>query len=1176
MTSESSGTLSEFFHDGAQDDINYRDTNVHNVSVETGEVFSAEFTPKNAAKKGNQVRGDGFTIAQNDLVHEDLNGVLGIQRGSESGMEFSDFSPNNGYALRGYYRAHLDSMSSYAMEIPGKGQHRARFADESKGNRARPGSPLHASKSLHSFYPYNHSPEVLYNSFSGKMKFICSFGGRILPRPNDRRLRYVGGETKMISIPKDLTYNELVKKTTAICNHPHTIKYQLPGEDLDALISVTSDEDLHNMIEEFHDLERSSLRLRLFLVPPSDAESLCLQQTDADYQYVVAVNGMMEPGLPRNSSRENLASQISQCGNNLDYSQSCQRDTPPSFHPFERRNRTKAMNILVPKNPTAHWFNASSQTPPKSYLQSPPLSPPTGQFKDLKRSPNNFTSPDGHEFYSPYAVDKPQAAYDNSYNLGNSGYCYNHPSDAMPLSYYQKENTHLLESNKASEPFSQNRTFKRCMTFQPSYQNDLDCQMSVSKDIPLHSERLIHSRDINLLPSPRVGFQAKPSYGMHHAISDPQLLCEERYNVTSIETISPAPSNFSGEMSPSLEIFSTSPEMSMQWPELRDQKQLMTKNEHQKTLKEPEFNKEYAEWDPNSINWIKQKNAYSPQEGSYFGIKDICTPKAYGGRNSFNPLVSPSNSTTNCRENCNDPNTCWETTSKPQVSENRTFAPPPIREQCHDLNSSAKLFFVRPNETTNEKHAASGTTKNTEDGFCLSHELQPAYHMNSTDTSGFFLDSNDPRITDISFPNSASGAAFAQNVAIRGNISNGKLEEENCDRISNQNHDSGDEEFFEFQLSDNSHHCRVQEQRILGEGNANNTPPDAPLSSSVLSRVQDEPSDGLPPLGENRESESVPTKPAYKDDKVDGDSEGLSIGTNIEMEAGIYGFQIIRNSDLGELRELGSGTFGTVYHGKWRGTDVAIKMIKESCFAGRSSDQEQLTKDFWREAQILSKLHHPNVVAFYGVVPDGPGGTMATVTEYMANGSLRHVLVRKDRTLDKRKKLKIALAAAFGMEYLHTKNIVHFDLKCENLLVNLGDPQRPVCKVGDFGLSRIKRNTLVSGGVRGTLPWMAPELLNGNSSRVSEKVDVFSFGIAMWELLTGEEPYANMHCGAIIGGILNNTLRPPIPQQCDPEWRKLMEDCWSSDPAARPSFTEITGRLRAMSAALHPKTRARK
>ncbi|KAG2289259.1 hypothetical protein Bca52824_048863 [Brassica carinata] len=81
-------------------------------------------------------------------------------------------------------------------------------------------------------------------------------------------------------------------------------------------------------------------------------------------------------------------------------------------------------------------------------------------------------------------------------------------------------------------------------------------------------------------------------------------------------------------------------------------------------------------------------------------------------------------------------------------------------------------------------------------------------------------------------------------------------------------------------------------------------------------------------------------------------------------EAGIHNLQIIKNTDLKDLRELGSGTFGTVYNGKWRGTDVAIKRIKNSCFSGTSSEQDRQTKDFWREARILANLHHPNVVAF--------------------------------------------------------------------------------------------------------------------------------------------------------------------------------------------------------------------
>ncbi|KAL5547975.1 hypothetical protein UlMin_003206 [Ulmus minor] len=275
----------------------------------------------------------------------------------------------------------------------------------------------------------------------------------------------------------------------------------------------------------------------------------------------------------------------------------------------------------------------------------------------------------------------------------------------------------------------------------------------------------------------------------------------------------------------------------------------------------------------------------------------------------------------------------------------------------------------------------------------------------------------------------------------------------------------------------------------------------------------------------------------------------------------------INHSDLEFVKELGSGTYGTVFFGKWKGTDVAIKKIKPNCLTEGTLEEDRLVVEFWKEAHMLSQLHHPNIVAFYGVVKDGPVTNLATVTEYMVNGSLTQVFKRKDRTIDRRKRVIIARDAAFGMEYLHEKGIVHFDLKSDNFFVNMRDPQRPICKIGDLGLSKIKQKSLVSGGVRGTIPWMAPELLNSsNNNSVTEKVDVYSFGIVMWELLTGEEPYAHTPSEGTIAGIIKGDLRPEIPSWCDPVWRSLMERCWSSDPNTRPPFSEIAKELRTMSA----------
>ncbi|KDP32366.1 hypothetical protein JCGZ_13291 [Jatropha curcas] len=316
--------------------------------------------------------------------------------------------------------------------------------------------------------------------------------------------------------------------------------------------------------------------------------------------------------------------------------------------------------------------------------------------------------------------------------------------------------------------------------------------------------------------------------------------------------------------------------------------------------------------------------------------------------------------------------------------------------------------------------------------------------------------------------------------------------------------------------------------------------------------------------------EKVETKESIKCSKVVGGiaCDVAAVYTHLATQ-GTQGLQSIRSSDLEYIKELGSGTYGTVYHGKWKGSDVAIKRIKPSCFTEGSLKEDRLVADFWKEAHILGQLHHPNIVAFYGVVTDGPANNLATVTEYMVNGSLKQVLQRKDRIIDRRKRIILAMDAAFGMEYLHEKNIVHFDLKSHNFLVNMRDPQRPVCKIGDLGLSKIKQRTLVSGGVRGTIPWMAPELLNCKNNMVTEKIDVYSFGIVMWEVLTGEEPYANLHSEEIIAGIIKGNLRPEIPNWCDPAWRSLMERCWSFDPESRPAFSEIAKELRAMSAAMN-------
>ncbi|CAF2003877.1 uncharacterized protein BNAC07G23610D [Brassica napus] len=104
------------------------------------------------------------------------------------------------------------------------------------------------------------------------IKFLCSYGGKILPRYPDGKLRYNGGHTRVLAVPRSISFSELASKMAEMCGSAVTIRCQLPTEDLDALVSITCDEDLANLIEEY-DLVSSSVKIRVFLNPPRSAKS---------------------------------------------------------------------------------------------------------------------------------------------------------------------------------------------------------------------------------------------------------------------------------------------------------------------------------------------------------------------------------------------------------------------------------------------------------------------------------------------------------------------------------------------------------------------------------------------------------------------------------------------------------------------------------------------------------------------------------------------------------------------------------------------------------------------------------------------------------------------------------------------------------------------------------------
>ncbi|KAL0347929.1 UNVERIFIED_CONTAM: Serine/threonine-protein kinase EDR1 [Sesamum angustifolium] len=286
--------------------------------------------------------------------------------------------------------------------------------------------------------------------------------------------------------------------------------------------------------------------------------------------------------------------------------------------------------------------------------------------------------------------------------------------------------------------------------------------------------------------------------------------------------------------------------------------------------------------------------------------------------------------------------------------------------------------------------------------------------------------------------------------------------------------------------------------------------------------------------------------------ETEGASCSLDLGANfVDPEIDDVGECEIVWEDLVLGERIGLGSYGEVYHADWNGTEVAVKKFLDQDFSGAALDE------FKREVRIMRRLRHPNVVLFMGAVTRPPN--LSIVTEFLPRGSLYRIIHRPHCQIDEKRRIKMALDVAKGMNCLHTSvpTIVHRDLKSPNLLVD----NNWNVKVGDFGLSRLKHNTFLSSkSTAGTPEWMAPEVLRNEPS--NEKCDVYSFGVILWELATLKLPWSGMNPMQVVGAVGFQNRRLDIPKEVDPLVARIIWECWQTDPNLRPLFAQLSVALK--------------
>ncbi|KAF9912254.1 hypothetical protein EC991_000145 [Linnemannia zychae] len=254
---------------------------------------------------------------------------------------------------------------------------------------------------------------------------------------------------------------------------------------------------------------------------------------------------------------------------------------------------------------------------------------------------------------------------------------------------------------------------------------------------------------------------------------------------------------------------------------------------------------------------------------------------------------------------------------------------------------------------------------------------------------------------------------------------------------------------------------------------------------------------------------------------------------------------------------IGRGSFGKVYHAFNLDTCemIAIKQVDlPQTLSERNCDRLKTSVEaLFSEMEVLKDLDHENIVQYLGFAQNEE--TANIFLEYVSGGSIESCLKRSGPFPE-------AVIRSFtrqillGLEYIHSKKIVHRDIKAANVLVD----EQGICKISDFGIS--KKNAQSQGGydenvgsLQGSVFWMAPEMVT--SKAYGAKVDIWSFGCLVLEMFTGQQPWKGYAPQQALFTIGSSSAHPPIPETISEDGQRFLARCFITDANSRPTAAEL-------------------